>query len=550
MVDLGPGCAPATWADPPACGSGPVARGAWIPGTADDGFDSALAAKARRHDRLFHTFFTHPTGVNSELTVPLGDTAARAAIDAFAAADTWDLSDVTELGVEDIVGGWTKVAGAYAGVGIAADAFRYGVLRDEGAACAEVDLAREHLLEALQGLHRAVEITGTPGVIARGYASTVAEGYGQVVETTPLFDGDGDPLPPEKDNGTWREDVSGAWSDFVWEDSCSRDMLMGWVFGFGAAWEVIRLDPTIPDATKATIQADAHALATTLLTVQESGYDLEIQDADGRATYHGVMNEQAVDRFYAPGIENGPYAVMSLGALAALTFVAEDDALDAVVADRLLGERALDEIARDRTMDLDFGQASNYSGHNMTFAGGLLAQRYLCDADAREAFRAAMDEGLYAIPGRDRQPEEQSQALYHLTAALSRMGGGAHWPASDPVDEATRTATLRDLGDFHDAPFWDTPVENCDADELEAKVCTTVDGKTIHIAGAGRNGTIVSEEPLALTTRPPSNYFWRSNPYQVNGGGSGATLYPAVDFRLVYWTGRWVTPTPRDPGGR
>ena len=44
-----------------------------------------------------------------------------------------------------------------------------------------------------------------------------------------------------------------------------------------------------------------------------------------------------------------------------------------------------------------------------------------------------------------------------------------------------------------------------------------------------------------MAIRPPSNYFWRSNPYEVNsGGGGGSLLLPGVDFRLAYWMGRWA----------
>jgi hypothetical protein len=90
-------------------------------------------------------------------------------------------------------------------------------------------------------------------------------------------------------------------------------------------------------------------------------------------------------------------------------------------------------------------------------------------------------------------------------------------------------------------------VENCDEAEVEAGACVAVDGTLLTPLGdAGRNDTPVSVEPVPMRLRPPSNYHWRSNPYQVNGGGDGSQVMSGVDFRVVWWLGRWATPVGRD----
>ena len=43
-----------------------------------------------------------------------------------------------------------------------------------------------------------------------------------------------------------------------------------------------------------------------------------------------------------------------------------------------------------------------------------------------------------------------------------------------------------------------------------------------------------------MKTRTPSNYFWRTDPYLVNGDGDGSRLLPSNDLRFTYWLGRWV----------
>lgn len=533
-------CPPGEWVEPPACGTGPVARGALLAGPADDDHDAALATKAWDHDRVFHALVSAPMGVNTELTIPLDDVDARGALAAFLdQPEAWELSDATSLEAEDIVANWAKVAGGYAGVGIAADAWRYGTLRDEGAACERIDQAHDQLLSAIEGLLRATEITGTPGVIARGYSLDAPKHYGSAVTTTPLFDEEGEPLPAEKNNGTWREDVAGAHPDYVWEDSCSRDMLMGWAMAYGAVWEVIRLDPMFDGALKDRLRAEASAIAHSLMTVQDSGYDLEIRDADGRMTYHGILHEESVDRYYVPNVTNGPNALMALGTVASLAFVAGEPELDTWLADTLIETRALHQVGHGSVGVLDVGLISNYSGHNMVYAGGVLAQRYLCDEAARAVVGDALDTQLYAQEGRTRQPFEQRQALYDVVTALSRAGDGA-FAAGDGAPGDALDHLVDALRGFPAAPYWDIAVENCDADELAAGVCTLVDGTVVGVAaGGGRNEADVALAPVPWAARPPSNYHWRSDPYLVNGGGDGSRLLPAVDFRVAYWLGRW-----------
>jgi len=293
--------------------------------------------------------------------------------------------------VTDVVSAWRKVAGAYAGVGIAADAFRYGALRDEGADCDEVEQARVHVRRSLEALHLAVAITGEQGVIARSFARRDLPGTGPGIETTPLFDADGLPLPTEKDNGTWREDHSGGlYPDVVWEDSCSRDQYVGWVVGFAALWEVIGADPTFPDDVKERLQRDAAVLARALMQVGGQGYDLEIHDADGRVTYHGYLHEEAIERTYLTGFENGFHALMALGIVAGLAYVAEQPDIDAYLQDRLIlaGSGHNDELVAEDPLPMRIRPGSNYHWRSNPYRvnGGGDGSRLLSGVDFRIAY--------------------------------------------------------------------------------------------------------------------------------------------------------------------
>ncbi len=517
-------CKPATTeSGPPPCGSNQAGPLTLIPGPGHDGYDEALAAAARKHDRQFHAINALATGVTAE--VSLTDADAKASVDQFLASDEWDFKAVT--GREpSTLGRWSKSAGLYAGVGVAADAFRYGVLRDSGAACAEVELAKTQLLRSLEALDTAARITGVDGVLAR---SLLNREYSDAPALTPLFDDAGTPLPLEKDNGTWRADNSGAHPDLVWEDSLSRDMLIGWAMAFGVAFDVLDGDAAFPEDLRSRLREDARKTAHTLTLVGTNGFDLEIHDADGRITYNGYLNENSIDRLYAPGANNGVYALMSLGIVGALARAADDDATDAYLQ-TLLTERRLDRLSLTYAHLNDLGVGTNFSGTNMVFTGAYLAQHYVPGDAVNARLRQTTRDELYNHAGGTRQPLEMKQSFFDVIYVDADGDSGA------------MTNALQTLNEWPAAPTVDAPRTNCDANEIAAKQCTLDDGTQVELLGeVGWNQQLVAVQPIPMRVRPASNYHWRSNPYAPNGGGeSGLTLLSSVDFRVAYWMGRWL----------
>ena len=537
-----PACVrPTEWTPPPACGSFDYAWKSLLADPKSPDFDADLEKKALRIDRQYHALNAFGTGINADATVPVDATDARAKIEAFLTqGDGWDFEAYSGVAVKDVIAGWGQSPGAYGGPGAAADAFRYGTLRDQGAYCADVEVAKQHVLADLDALHIATAITGTPGVIARGIARKDLAGDGQS-EVTPLFDAMGNPLPPEKNNGTWRADNSGGlFPDYIWIDSCSRDMLVGWAVGYAAIWEVIRLDPAFPADLKARIQSDAEAIVRSLMKVGDKGYDLEIHDADGRLTLFAYLNENAIDTGYLKGASNGSLALMALGIVGGFAYVAEKPDIDQYLYGQLVAERGLGELAKTNAIGLSLGTKSNYSNYNMAFDSAWLAGRYLCDESARVTIREAESTAIYERPGEDRQPVEQGQTFYDFVHVATSGAATTESPMTS-VDEPAVSRGLETLVEFADAPLWEDPRQNCDQAEIDSALCVAEDGTTLHLLGyVGRNGTLVSEEPVPMRTRPFSNYFWRTDPYLVNGDSDGSRLLPAADFRVAYWLGRWV----------
>jgi len=516
-----------------------------IPSPCQDGYDEELEKLARMYDRQFHVFNAYGHGINSDIIVSLDEPDDRALIEDFLReTDGWDFEAYSGEHQFDVVTSWEPVAGLYAGVGIAADAFRYGVLRDQGYDEDEVETAREHLLDAIEGLHIATAITGTPGVIARGYLRKDIPSAGDQIETTPLFDEEGNPLPPEKDNGTWRDDNSGGdYPNYIWIDSCSRDQFIGWMAAFAAVWEVIKDDPEFSDELKQRLRDDAKQIGRSLMVVRKSGFDLEIFDADGRTTYHGYINENSFDRIYLPFLpfKNGMHSVMALGSVAALYYVSGDEQLGSYLYDTLIAQRGLHLIAKSNQVGVDFWVQTNYSNVNMAFMGFWLAMRYIDDEDVLADLRAGLKRSLYDKPHRTRQPVEQAQSLYDFVYCAGTAGADAWSPMRMEPDGAALARGLQTLKEFPTPPYWDIERVNCDEQEIESGVCYGEDGTRLDLLGyVGRGGKLVSAQPVPMRIRPSSNYHWRSNPYEVNGGGNGSRMIPGVDFRFAYWLGRWV----------
>ncbi|MCB1152048.1 hypothetical protein KDL45_00255 [bacterium] len=537
---------------------------AMLPGPGQDGYDADLEAKARRIDRQFHNFAAYAIdGIATDAVVEAEDTEDRELIEAFLRdSDEWSFQKYTaDLGLNggagldafDVVDGWEKVAGMYGGVGVAADAYRYAVMKEQGYPQADIDQARDYVEEGLDGLIAIHDITGVEGIIARGYARLDAPGSSAYYATkvTPLFDEHGDPLPPEKGNGSWRADNStdGAYPNFIWEDSCSRDMFIGWAAGFAAIWEVIRDDPAFSQAKKDHLQEIAKWVVEQLSIVRDSGYDLEIWDADGRQTYHGFLNEHSVDRLYIPGdfLRNGLISGMAIGSVSAFAYVAEDEEVDAYLYDTLIEQRQLHEHFRANMLGYNVGYVTNFSAVNMAYMGAWLTVRYNKDPEVIQAMQYSIDHFLWNLDdSKWFDPRDVNDSLFSYYTAGGLAGSSAFHGADQPFDTAIVDPGTDTLRGYPDAPYWDFAVFNCDESEIESGHCVGNDGVTEWevLGEISRNGELIVDKPVPMALRPPSNYHWRSDPYAPNGDGNvsndGSGMNSAVDFRYAYWLGRYV----------
>ncbi len=519
-----------------------------IPGPGQAGHDATLATAVAKFDRLHEALVTRATGLAGSITVST-DAAARQKL-AHLLATPWaandtdptdDLMQYESLEPTSFVTGWGMSTGMYAGSEIAADAFRYAVLRDRGGDCTELARARKMLEDALDALHVVMSIPGSPGGVARSIARADLPGDGKA-PLTPLFDSKGAPLPAEKSNGTWRADnsVGSAYPNMVWLDSCSRDMIFGWTFGAASAWEVIEKDPSFDQSKKDRLRADAKNVLDGLRVVRSSGRDLEIYDPDGRRTVHGNLHESSVDRTYV--LQNGPASMMALGQVAGLASIVGDASSKAYLQ-TLITARGLPGATNQSMFVIALGgDQSNHSSFNMLFVTAWMAQRYIDDASVRTKLKKPTETDLYA-PLLGARPVDWKQSFFDLVNAASTGGAWLHGAAKPPFDVAAVARATDTLSRYPAAPFYANNVENCDATEVASGSCLLNDGVTFVSLKTTKWG-VIGDKPVPMNHRPPSNWFWRTDPFIVNGTGNPDVIFPGSDLRSSYWMGRYVRVAP------
>jgi MYXO-CTERM domain-containing protein len=508
-----------------------------VPGPGTAGFSAATAAKADAYERQIHGLLAVPLGFGLEAFI--SDPGARKLVDAFIASGARDFKAQSGKHPYQIIDRYEEFGdlGMFGGVQAAGDAFRYMVLRDGKAAAAEVTAAREALLRALDGLHWMMEVTGKPGIVARGIRRVVPEaGEPPLPETppatTPLFDRQGNPLPATK-SPTWRLDASGKLPFLVWLDDCSKDQLDGYVFAIGVLHDALSGDAAIPRDRLDRLVADARALAARLMEkVEIAGktVDPAIQDADGRlTTYHDLSAEEI-----APGVVwhkpvNGFNGLLALGVMRTLYHITGDAAVGRYYYQELIGARGYLDIIETTLRVMYLGHQTNYSNVNMAFVAIYNVLRYETDPAIGKRLRSILEQQLYA-PGVGGEARGLQQPFFDLIYVAFRSGG------TGGAGAAARGDALLSLDELPAAPYWDREVINCDAGEIASLSCTGIDGTPLQIVSTG-GGTAAAATTVPMRIRPPTNFMWRSDPRDLEGGGS-TRLNPGGELHCAYWMGR------------
>ncbi|NOZ01855.1 MAG: hypothetical protein GXP54_08210 [Deltaproteobacteria bacterium] len=523
------------------------------------GDDPALDEHMRIHDRVFYGLNAYPFGIG--LTASFKDASALDAVRSWLQQDAEpDVRKFTGKHPYQLIGSYEGAnLGLRGGGSTPGTAFRYMALKQEGAPASELAAARAEVVKALKYLPVVHLITGIPHGIGRGAMLMKSEKADEPPfpdkppELTPLFDADGTPLPPgEKTNGTNRPDNSGGVLPdglWYWQDSCSKDQLVGWVAAMATLYDAAVDDPDIDQGLVEDLQDMACAVGAglrvkypfTAIDGNEYMYDLVIMDADGRPSKHHDLNPLSVEKVYmAPGspIYNVFNLIMGLGIVKGLYHVCGDAESEAFLYQELLGKRdylgMLPKPGDSETLDyLYVGANTNFSNVNMIAIALFLNIYFENDPEVLDVFRTYMEKRWWDEPGVAQSAIHDKQPYFHaLYEAMTDKG-------SDPARTQEAAALLKA---FTLDPYTDEQRLNCDDGELAAGKCTAIDGATVLTLqkSPNRGGHPVATQALDPSIRPPSNFDARTDPFEVNGGGGGKGLNPGGDLHAAYWIMRYL----------
>ncbi len=513
--------------------------------------DPVLGALAAQYDRQFFEFNAKPFGLSLD-----GEMRGeyRDLIAGFFEQDE-DFETYASMHAFEVLHQYGEYGdlGMFGGMAQVGDALRYVVLRDGGAPAAEVEAARQDVIRAIYSWHMMQALPGVPGVVARGVMRIAPEDAGAppipgcCPATLPLFDGEGNPQPDPK-REAWRDDQSGTYPDWVYLDDTSKDQVDGYATAIGALWDAVAADPTIPDEARRILVDDARALARKLMTtvpievdiIGTVHLDMVLTDADGRLVTWFGLNPRVIDESTpiivgeGMALQNGFNALLGLSVMKVCHHITGDEDIAAFYYDQLITGRGWIDKVETGTGSVSrmyLGASTNFSNVNMAFTAIYSLIRYEGAADIRGRYQTILENSLYR-PGVERQAGGLGQSWFDLIFAGLRDGG---------TDETAVAEAVLTLGEFMDPPYFNPQVINCDEGEIGAGVCTAIDGTTtITIAsGTGHGGGQVAQDVLPKRLRPPSNFEWRSDPHDFNGGG-GNRLNPGGDFRGAYWLGRFL----------
>jgi hypothetical protein len=359
-------------------------------------------------------------------------------------------------------------------------------------------------------------------------------------ELVPLKDDAGKPLPASKGD-TWRAPVASGFDGWIWRDNTSKDQVSGYALAVTWLWEALHDDADAPKDVVDMIAADLVAFAKTLMTPipEKEGIDLVVRDADGRLTSYGDLNSRILSGTAAgifaedSTLQNGFNAALAMGIIRGAIHVSGDKVLEKYFYEDLVGRRHYPKHALNTATLMYTGESTNFSNVNMLAISlatlGRIESEPTVRADLQELIEKFWENGSTRCASRISQP------WYDVIVA------GFGKSVRTEVPDRMRTT----LAAYSPAPTFQRDRINCDDDEIAAGSCLAIDGTTtIALATKkGWGGGTVAQSIVPVSVRPDSNFLWRSDPHEINGGGSNR-LNPRGDWLAAYWLGRLLD---RDP---
>lgn len=382
-------------------------------------------------------------------------------------------------------------AGVWTGRYLAGVGYQYAVTRDPW--------VRQHGGQILQALRTLQEVTGKPGLLARGYV----KGHGPVMD----WERDG------ADSKEWHQG-QGAYAGYRWYGDVSVDNFNAVLYGYA-----IYYDLAADDEQKQFIARDVDRLMTHLLSNH-----CRIVDVDNEVTQWGHVGfdpDPARDEYYTQlfrrrPVFGGAANVERLPLRASLMLLP-----DLLIADHITGDPRYREFYRrviarwkNNPEDARFRQPFslerlarvNHSSEGQAYEAVFNLVRYERDPELLAIYRPWVS-GLWEMNWMEGNSLFAYMTLALLPECYEPPEPGRARPVSSDVPHAAEGLRLAGETLAHypvDRVL--RPVMNSRRQDIELN------------PHADRGGQKQAAKPLPINQRPLDNeYAWKGNPYQLDG---------------------------------
>ena len=298
--------------------------------------------------------------------------------------------------------------------------------------------------------------------------------------------------PSPDENGEWRPG-KGDYREYRWLGDVSADQVDGVLFGYALAFDLLD-DPSLREQ----IAEDVAAIADHLLD-----HRMRIIDIDGKMTRFGD--------FRAGLFSEDLNALIALMVLKVAHHVTRAPRFEAAYHD-LIERSGYDRraaAARDKWWEHLIGV--NHSDNNLAF----LAYYPLLRLERAPALQQVYQKGLRRAW---RVVRNEANPLFtFIDAALTSEAP----PRPDRLAQALETLF------FFPSVKRNIPMTY----GRRADVCRSF--------WNDRSGHPQACTPVPIQYRSIDTFEWKANPYRLEGGGDGKTLFAGVDYLLPYWLGRY-----------
>lgn len=297
---------------------------------------------------------------------------------------------------------------------------------------------------------------------------------------------------PSPESGEWHAGT-GDFSDYMWLGDVSADQVNGAFFGYALAFDLLKDRPL-----RQQIGGDAGAIADHLLE-----HRMRIVDIDGRPTRHGHLG-------------SGPFtedlnALIALMVMKVAHHVTEAPRFNRAYTHLIETKRYHFRAAEARDKWWEYLRGINHSDNNLAFLAYYPLMRLEKNPPLKRVYQKGLERAWRVV-----RPERNPffTFIHHTFLPEDQRETAALEHALETLFLFPRTKRNR-------------PVVN----SRRHDVCRSF--------WKDRHGHPQACLPLPIQERPADSFEWKANPYRLDGGGDGKTIFAGVDFLLPYWMGRY-----------